>query len=118
VTGGDRHDLPPAREALAGLRVPRDARPGVFAADGAFDDTTFRAAVAALGSTADIPRNPRKTGRPKHRGFVPGQWVIERTHAHPGAFRAIRIRWCRLLQSCQAFLAAAAAHRIVRQAGL
>ena len=78
VAGGDRHDLPPAREALAALRVPAGARPGVFAADGAFDDTAFRAGVAALGFTPDIPRNPRKTGRPKHRGFVPGRWIVER----------------------------------------
>jgi transposase len=100
------------------LRVPPDARPGVFAADGAFDDTAFRAAVAALGFTVDIPRNPRRTGRPKHRGFVPGRWVVERTHAHLGAFRGVRVRWCRLLPSYQAFLATAAAHRIVRLAGL
>jgi transposase len=86
VAGGDRHDLPPAREALTRLRVPPDARPGVFAADGAFDDAAFRAAVAALGVAADIPRNPRETGRPKHRGFVPGRWVVERAHAHLGAF--------------------------------
>jgi transposase len=118
VAGGDRHDLPPAREALARLRVPPDARPGVFAADGAFDDAAFRAAVAALGFTADIPRNPRKTGRPKERRFVPGRWVVERTHAHLGGFRAVRTRWCRLLQSYRAFLATAAAHRIVRQARL
>jgi hypothetical protein len=80
VAGGDRHDLPPAREALAILRVPADARPGVFAADGAFDDAAFRAGFTALGFTAlgftalgftaDIPRNPRKTGRPKERRFV------------------------------------------------
>ena len=49
----------------------------MFAADGAFDDTAFRASVAALGFTPDIPRNPRRTGRPKHRGFVPGRWVAE-----------------------------------------
>jgi hypothetical protein len=57
---------------LAILRVPADARPGVFAADGVFDDAAFRAGVAALGFTAlgftaDIPR---KTGRPKERRFV------------------------------------------------
>ncbi len=123
VAGGDRHDLPPAREALARLRVPPDARPGVFAADGAFDDAAFRAAVAALGVAAlgvaaDIPRNPRETGRPKHRGFVPGRRVAERAHAHLGAFRAVRARWSRLLDGYQAFLATAAAHRIVRLAGL
>jgi hypothetical protein len=78
VAGGDRHDLPPAREALAALRVPGDARPGVFAADGAFDDTAFRSGVVALGFAPDIPRNPRRTGRPKRRGFVPGRWAVER----------------------------------------
>ncbi len=114
----DRHDLPPAREALAGPRAPRDARPGVFAAGGAFDDTTSRAAVAALGFASDIPRNPGNTGRPKHRGFVPGRWVIERTHAHLGAFRAIRTRWCRLLRSYEALLAAAVARRIVKEGRL
>ena len=118
MTSGDRHDLPPAREAMAALRVPTSACPGVFAADGAFDDTAFRTGITALGFTPDIPRNPRKTGRPKHRGFVPGRWVVERTHAHLGAFRAIRIRWCRLLHSYEAFLATAAAHRIIKQAGL
>jgi transposase len=119
AAGGGRHDPPPAREALAIPRVPAGARPGVFAADGAFDDTAFRAAVAALGFTADIPRNPRKkTGRPRERRFVPGRWVVERTHAHLGGFRAVRTRWCRLLQSYRAFLATAAAHRIVRQARL
>ena len=118
MTSGDRHDLPPAREAMAALRVPTGACPGVFAADGAFDDTAFRTGITALGFAPDIPRNPRKTGRPKHRGFVPGRWVVERTHAHLGAFRAIRIRWCRLLHSYEAFLATAAAHRIIKQAGL
>lgn len=98
--------------------MPDNASPGVFAADGAFDDTAFRGGVAALGFTPDIPRNPRKTGRPKHRGFVPGRWVVERTHAHLGAFRAIRVRRGRLLHSYEAFLATAAAHRIVKQAGL
>lgn len=98
--------------------MPAGARPGVFAADGAFDDGAFRSGVAALGFTPDIPRNPRKTGRPRHLGFVPGRWVVERTHAHLGAFRSVRIRWCRLLDSYQAFLAAAAAHLIVRRAGL
>ena len=78
----------------------------------------LRAGVAALGFTADIPRNPRKTGRPKERRFAPGRWVVERTHAHLGAFRAVRVRWCRLLDSYQAFLATAAAHRIIKQAGL
>lgn len=87
----------------------------MFAADGAFDDAAFRAGIAALGFTPDIPR---KTGRPKHRGFVAGRWVVERTHAHLGAFRSVRIRWCRLLDSYQASVATAAAHRIVRQAGL
>ena len=118
VAGGDRHDLPPAREALAASRVPTNARPGVFAADGAFDDTAFRGGIAALGFAPDIPRNPRKTGRPKRRGFVPGRWVVERAHAHLGAFRSVRIRWCRLLDSYRAFLATAAAHLIVRRAGL
>lgn len=98
--------------------MPADARSGVFAADGAFGDTAFRAGIAALGFAPDIPRNPRKAGRPKHRGFVPGRWVVERTHAHLGAFRAIRIRWCRLLRSYEAFLATAAVHRIIKQAGL
>jgi putative transposase len=74
VAGGDRRDPPPAREALTVLRVPSDARPGVFAANGASDDTLLRAGVAALGFTPDVPRNPRRTGRPKHRGFVPGRW--------------------------------------------
>lgn len=96
------------------MRVPDDARRGVFAADGAFDDTAFRAGIAALGFAPDIPRNPRKTGRPKHRGFVPGRWVVERTHAHLGAFRAVRTRWCRLLNSYQAFLAIAATHYLVK----
>jgi hypothetical protein len=118
VAGGDRHDLPPAREALAALRVPGDARPGVFAADGAFDDTAFRSGVVALGFAPDIPRNPRRTGRPKHRGFVPGRWVVERAHAHLGTFRSVRIRWCRRLDSYRAFLATAAAHRTIKQAGL
>jgi putative transposase len=118
VAGGDRHDLPPAREALAALRVPGDARPGVFAADGAFDDTAFRSGVVALGFAPDIPRNPRRTGRPKHRGFVPGRWAVERAHAHLGTFRSVRIRWCRRLDSYRAFLAtAAAAHRTIKQAG-
>ena len=98
--------------------MPAGARPGVFAADGAFDDTAFRAGVAALGFTPDIPRNPRKTGRPKHRGFVPGRWVVERAHAHLGAFRSVRTRWCCLLDSYKAFLATAAAHLIIRRAGL
>ena len=118
VAGGHRHDLPPARDALAELHVPSDAQPGVFAADGAFDDRAFRAGIAALGFAPCIPRNPRKTGAPKHRGFVPGRWVVERTHAHLGAFRAVRIRWCRLLDSYQAFLATAAAHYLVRAARL
>jgi hypothetical protein len=119
VAGGDRHDLPPAREALSRLDVPADARPGGSAADGAFDDTAFRGNVAARGFTPDnIPRNPRKTGRRKERRFVPGRWAAERTHAHLGAFRAVRTRWCRLLQGYQASLATAAAHRIVKQAGL
>jgi hypothetical protein len=76
VAGGNRHDLPPAREALARLGVPADARPGVFAADGAFDDAAFRNDVTARGFTPDIPRNPRETGRPKERRFVPGRWVM------------------------------------------
>ena len=41
-----------------------------------------------------------------------------RAHAHLGAFRSVRIRWCRLLDSYEAFLATAAAHLIVRRAGL
>jgi hypothetical protein len=117
VAGGDRHDLPPAREALSRLDVPADACPGVSAADGACDDAASRGNVAAFGFAADIPRDPRKTGRPEERRFVPGRWVVERTHAHLGAFRAVRIRWCRLLESHQAFPATAAAHRIVKQAG-
>ena len=114
AASGDRHDLPPARDALAGLHVPEDARPGVFAADGAFDDRGLRSSLAALGFVPHIPRNPRKTGAPKHPSFVPGRWVVERTHAHLGAFRAIRTRWCRLLDSYQAFLATAAAHYLVK----
>ncbi len=98
--------------------MPANASPGTFAADGAFDAADFRTHVAALGFTPDIARNPRKTGRPKHRGFIPGRWVVERTHAHLGTFRAIRTRWCRLAQSYEAFLATAAAHRIVKQTGL
>jgi hypothetical protein len=39
---------------------------------------------------------------------------VERTHAHLGAFRAVRIRWCRLLNSYQAFLAVAASHYLTR----
>lgn len=89
----------------------------MFAADGAFDDTAFRAGVAALGFAPDIPRNPRKTGRPKHRGFVAGCRIVERAHAHLGDFRSVRIRWCRLSDSYRAFLATAAAHRIIRRAG-
>jgi hypothetical protein len=111
---GDRHDLPPARAALAGLHVPKTAHPGIFAADGAFDDRSFRAGLEGLGFTPDIPRNPRKTGAPKVRGFVSGRWVVERTHAHLGAFRAVRTRWSRKLDSFEAFLATAAAHYIVR----
>jgi transposase len=114
VESGDRHDLPPAREALADLHVPSYPTPGLFAADGAFDDRAFRAGVEALGFTADIPRNPRKTAGPKHKGFVPGRWVVERTHAHRGAFRSIRTRWSRKLDCFEAFLATAAAHYIVR----
>ena len=77
---------------LAALRVPAGARLGVFAADGAaFDDIAFRAGIAALGFAPDIPRNPRKTGRPRHRGFVPGRRVVERAHGHLGAFRSVRI---------------------------
>jgi transposase len=116
VAGGDRHDPPPARGALATLRVPAGPRPGVFAAYSAFDDAAFRAGIAALGFAPDIPRNPRKTGRPKHRDSVPRRWVVERAHADLGAFRAVRIRWCRLLDSHQAFLATAAAHRLIKQA--
>lgn len=96
--------------------MPADAHPGVFAADAAFDDATFHAGIPAPGFAADIPRNPRWTGRPKHRGFVPGRRAVERAHAHLGAFRGARVRWCRLLDSCRAFVAAAAAHRAVKQA--
>jgi putative transposase len=88
----------------------------VFAADGAFDDRSFRTSITILGFTPDIPRNPRKTGAPKHKGFVPGRWVVERTHAHLAAFRAVRIRWCRRLDSYQAFLAVAAVHYLVKAA--
>lgn len=100
--------------ALADLRVPVGAQPGLFAADGAFDDRTFRAGIEALGFEPDIPRNPRKTGAPKNRGFVPGRWVVERTHAHLGVFRGIRTRWSRKLDSFEAFLAVAAGHYIIR----
>ncbi len=48
----------------------------------------------------------------------PDRRVAERAHAHLGAFRAVRTRWCRLLRSYEAFLATAAAHRIVKQAVL
>lgn len=120
MAAGNRHDLPPAREALAALRVPADAGPGgVFAADGAFDDASFRADVAALGFAPDIARNPRGGPRPgAPRPSVPGRWVVERAHAHLRAFRGIRTRWGRLAASFEAFLAAAAAHRIVARAGL
>jgi hypothetical protein len=64
VADDDRHNLPTARRPAL-LHVSPDANRGVFAADGAVDTTAFRAAVAALGCTAHIPRNPRKTGRPK-----------------------------------------------------
>lgn len=114
VESGDRHDLPPARAALADLHVPRSAHPSTFAADGAFDDRSFRAGLESLGFAPDIPRNPRKTGGPKHKGFVPGRWVVERTHAHLGVFRAIRTRWSRRLDSFEAFLATASAHYIIR----
>jgi transposase len=114
VESGDRHDLPPAQHALADLRVPEGGRPGTFGADGAFDDRAFRAGIEALGFTPSILRNPRKTGGPKHKGFVPGRWVVERTHAHLGAFRAIRTRWSRQRDSFEAFLATAAAHYIIR----
>jgi hypothetical protein len=96
------------------LHVPLGTTPGLFAADGAFDDRAFRAGIKALGFIPDIPRNPRKTGGPKHRGFVPGRGVVERTHAHLGVFRSIRTRWSRRLDSFEAFLATAAAHYIVR----
>jgi hypothetical protein len=96
------------------LHVPLGTTPGLFAADGAFDDRAFRAGIESLGFTPDIPRNPRKTGGPKHRGFVPGRGVVERTHAHLGVFRSIRTRWSRRLDSFEAFLATAAAHYIVR----
>jgi len=65
-----------------------------------------------------IPRNRRKTGRLKHRGFVPRRWVVKLTHAHLGVFRAIRIRCCGLFCSYEPFLATAAAYRTVAQAGL
>jgi hypothetical protein len=92
---------------------------GVLAADGAFDDRGFRADLAALGFAPDIAPNPRGTGRPGRRGPVPGRWVVERAHAHLGcAFRGIRVRWCRLLRSFEAFLATAAAHRVIARAGL
>jgi hypothetical protein len=43
---------------------------------------------------------------------------MERAHAHLRAFRGIRTRWGRLLGSFEAFLAIAAAHRIIARAGL
>jgi hypothetical protein len=76
AAAGNRHDLPPAREALARLRVPAGARPGVFAGDGAFDDRGFRADLEAMGSRPDIAPNPWGTGRPGRRGPVPGRWVF------------------------------------------
>jgi transposase len=120
AAAGNRHDLPPAREALARLRVPAGARPGVFAGDGAFDDRGFRADLEALGFRPDIARNPRGGPRPEApRPSVPGRrWVVERAHAHLRAFRGIRTRWGRLLGSFEAFLAIAAAHRIIARAGL
>ena len=58
LAGGERHALPPAREALERLHVPADACPGTFAADGAFDDRALRATVEALGFAPDIPKEP------------------------------------------------------------
>ncbi len=78
----------------------------------------FRARVAALGYQADIPTNPRRTGKPKHQGFVQGRWVVERTHAHLAAFRGLRTRWARLAQSYEAFLHLAAAALTIKQARL
>ena len=110
VESGDCHDLPSAWQALADLHVPEDAHAGVFAADGAFDDRAFCTAIEALGFTPDIPSNPRKTGTPKFLGFLPGLGIVDRTHAQLGAFRAIRTRWSRRLDSFHAILATAAAH--------
>ena len=89
----------------------------MFATDGAFEAADFCAGVVDLGFMRDIPPNRHKTGRFKHRGFVPGRWVVERTHAHPGAFRGIHTRCCGQLRSYEAFLTAAA-YRTVAQAGL
>jgi len=116
VESGRRHDLPPARASLASLHVPKTARAATFAADGAFDDRSFRGDIESLGFTPDLPRNPRKTGGPKHKGFVPGCWVVECKHAHLVILRAIRTRWYRQLGSFEAFLATAASHCIVRAA--
>lgn len=77
--------------------MPRSAQFGTFAADGAFDDRSFRTGIESIGFKPDVPRNPRKTGGPGHKSFVPGRWVVERTHAHLGTFRGIRIRWSRRL---------------------
>lgn len=119
VAAGNRHDLPPAREALAALRVPPGAALGVFAADGAHDGRGFRADLEAMGFRPDIARNPRSGPRTERRRFVPGRWVVERAHAHLGcAFRGVRTRWGRLARSFEAFLAIAAAHRIAARAAL
>ncbi len=98
--------------------MPAEARTGVFAADGAFDGRGSRADPAALGFAPHIARNPRSKHRPKERRRVPGRWVVERAHAHLRAFRGIRTRWGRLAASFEAFLAAAAAHRVIVRAGL
>ncbi len=120
MAAGNRHDLVPAREALARLRVPPDAAPGgVFAGDGAFDDRGLRADLEAMGFRPDIAPNPRGTGRPGRRGPVPGRWVVERAHAHLRcAFRGVRTRRGRLARSFEAFLATAAAHRVIARARL
>ena len=82
-------------------------------------------AFAALGAALVVgvggfrtSAQDKKTGAPKFRGFVPGRWIVERTHAHLGVFRAIRTRWSRRLDSFEAFLAIGAAHYIVRAIGL
>ena len=95
----------------------------MFAADAAFDSAAFRASIPALSFVPDIPLNPRRSGcvrprGPRHVRLVPGRWVVERTHAHLGTFRGVRTRWCRLVDSYEAFLAAAAAHLIIRQVRL
>ena len=120
AAAGNRHDLIPAREAPARLRVPPGVPAGgTRAADGARDGRGFRADLEALGFRPDIPRDPRSKHRPEGRRAVPGRRVAERAHAHLGcAFRGVRARWGRLAASFEAFLAAVAAHRIIARVGL